>query len=256
MIGSKISLWGILTVLILFAGAGAIAVERVAIGTGTTAAGNIFFRILEPFEKTTDLKLAIISGGPVQALKDLDIGMVEAAVGGLPFDDWMLLMEKEGYPIKNKSVYKSQVIGADIIQVITHKDVALSSLTSEQLADIFTGKIKNWAALGGPDLPIIIFANNKSPGTIFVFQKQILNKQSYSSETIELSSEGEVKQRIRRTPGSIALATQSQVDKTVNVPSIPKVERPITMITKGEPKSGLTKILEYIRGPGQQFIVK
>lgn len=234
----------------------AAAAERVAIGTGTTAAGNIFFRILEPLEKATGIKLAVITGGPVQALKDLEIGMVEAAVGGLPFDDWMTLMESEGFPVKNKQAYHSQVIGADIIQVITHKEVAVASLNQEQLADIFAGKIKNWQSLGGPDLPVVIFANSKSPGTSFVFRKQILGGRPYSPEIVALANESDLKPNLRRTPGAIALATQSQVDDTVSVPSIPKIERPITLLTKGEPKPGLAKVLEFIRGPGQQFIVK
>lgn len=247
---------GIYAALMLLAATGAFAAERVNIGTGTTAAGNIFFRILEPLEKANNLKLAIITGGPVQALKDLDIGMVEAAVGGMTFDDWMTLMEREGAAVKNKQTYKSEVIGADIIQVITHKEVNISSLTKEQLADIFEGKIKNWTTLGGPDLPIVIFANSKSPGTIFVFQKEIMGGKPYSPETVALSTESELKPSIRRTPGSIALATQGQVDDTVAVPAIPKVYRPITLITKGEPSAGVAKMIEFIRGPGQQYIVK
>jgi phosphate transport system substrate-binding protein len=247
---------GVLAALIFLAATGAIAAERVTIGTGTTAAGNIFFRILEPLEKASNLKLAIITGGPVQGLKDLDIGMVEAAVGGLTFDDWMTLMEREGAAVKNKQAYNSEVIGADTIQVITHKEVNISSLNKEQLANIFEGKAKNWATLGGPNLPIVVFANLKSPGTIFVFQKEILEGKPYSPETVQLATESELKPSIRRTPGSIALATQSQVDDTVAVPAIPKVDRPITLITKGKPSAGVAKMIEFIRGPGQQFIVK
>ena len=245
-----------LATLVILLATAATAAERVAIGTGTTAAGNIFFRILEPLEKATGIKLAVITGGPVQALKDLEIGMVEAAVGGLPFDDWMTLMERDGFPIKSKQAYHSQVIGTDIIQVITHKELAVASFSKEQLAEIFEGKIKNWQTLGGPDLPVVIFSNSKSPGTSFVFQKEILGGKPYSSEIVALANESELKPSVRRTPGAIALATQSQVDDTVSVPTIPKIERPITLVTKGEPKAGLGKVLEFIRGPGQQLIVK
>lgn len=252
----RIRIAGLLVALMFLATTGAIAAERVAIGTGTTAAGNIFFRILEPLEKANNLKLAIITGGPVQALKDLDIGMVEAAVGGMTFDDWMTLMEREGAAVKNKQAYTSEVIGADTIQVIMNKEVNIPSLTKEQLADIFEGKTKNWATLGGPDLPIVIFANRKSPGTIFVFQKEILGGKPYSPETVALSTESELKPSIRSTPGAIALATQGQVDNTVAVPTIPNIYRPITLITKGAPSAGVAKVIEFIRGPGQQYIVK
>ena len=43
---------------------------------------------------------------------------------------------------------------------------------------------------------------------------------------------------------------------TVNAPEIPEVGRPITLITKGEPSGTLLKMLDYIRGEGQKFIMK
>lgn len=246
----------LVTASCLFWTMSATAAEKVVIGTGTTAATNIFFRIQEPIKKTDEIKLVIIVGGPVQALKDLDIGMVEAAVGGVNFTDWMTMMEKAGSAVPDPKAYKSQVIGKDIIQVITNKDTMATALSKEQLADIFSGSIKNWADVGGVDRPIVVFMNTMSPGTQFVFQKQILEDRTYSPDMIKLNSDGDLKARVRSTPGAIALATQGQIDESVNVPAIPTVERPITLITKAAPSDRLEKVLAYIRGPGQQFIVK
>jgi phosphate transport system substrate-binding protein len=232
------------------------AAEQVVIGTGVTAAYNIFFRIQEPVQKANDIKLVVLARGPIQALKDLDIGMVEAAVGGVSFGDWMIMMEKDGYNSKNKEIYKPQVIGRDIIQVMTNKDVSINTLTKAQLAGIFSGKTKNWSEIGGPDRSITVFTSAKSPGTQFVFQKEILEGAAYSSAIIDLTSDGELKSRVKNTPGAIALATQGQVDETVNVPSIPIVERPITLITKGNPSSKMEKLISYINGAGQQYIAK
>lgn len=246
----------ILAVSCLLGMGSAVAAPQVKIGTGATAAENIFFRIKEPIEKQGDVKLVIIVGGPVQAIKDLEIGMVEAAVGGVAFSDWMTMVEKAGYTIPDKKAYKSQVIGNDIIQVITNKDVPVTDLSKEQLAGIFSGKTKNWSEVGGPDRSISAFLNTSSPGTTYVFQKQILNGEAYAQEVIELNSASALKARVKGTPGAIALATQGQIDDTVNVPIIPRVERPITVITKGTPSEGLEKVLEYIFGPGQRYIVK
>ncbi len=234
----------------------AAAAQPVRIGTGATAAENIFFRIKEPMEKAGGVKLMIIVGGPVLAIKDLESGLVEAAVGGVTFADWMTMLEKAGYAIPDKKAYKSQIIGNDVIQIITNKDVPVNNLSKEQLAGIFTGKIKNWSEVGGPDRSITAFLNKSSAGTQMVFQNQILGGEAYAPEVIELSNAGDMKARVKSTPGAIALATQGQLDDSVHVPVIPKVERPITLITKGAPSDNLEKILEYIRGPGQQYIVK
>lgn len=246
----------ILAVSCIFWMESAVAAPKVVIGTGATAAENIFFRIKEPLEKTGEVSLVIIAGGPVQAIKDLEIGMVEAAVGGLAFTDWMTMLEKSGAATPNRKTYKSQVIGNDIIQVITSKEVGVTDLSKDQLAGIFSGKIKNWSEVGGADMSITVLRNTSSPGTQFVFQTQILNGEAYSPEVIDLTSAGALRTRLKGTPGAIALVTQGQIDEKVNVVTIPKVERPITLITKGAPSGGLEKVLEYVRGPGQQYIAQ
>ena len=46
-------------------------------------------------------------------------------------------------------------VAIDGIVFFTHPDSNISRLTLKQLQDIYTGKIKNWSLLGGPNLPII-----------------------------------------------------------------------------------------------------
>jgi hypothetical protein len=114
--------------------AGPALAEEVKIGSGAAAVENIFNKITEPMEKATGVKLMVVASGPVQAIKDLDAGTIEGAVGGVTFPDWMAMMEKEGYPIADKSLYKNRVIGKDLVKVITNKDVTVSALSKEQLA--------------------------------------------------------------------------------------------------------------------------
>ena len=50
------------------------------------------------------------------------------------------------------------VIGLDAMAIITHPSNPVSKLTVAQLRDIFLGRITNWSALGGQNLPIKVFA--------------------------------------------------------------------------------------------------
>ncbi len=237
--------------------AGSAMAEEVKIGTGAAATENIFNKIKEPMEQANGVKLTVISSGPVQALKDLDAGTIDAAVGGVTFPDWMAMMEKEGYAIADKSAYKNRVIGKDIVKVITNKDVPVSALSKEQLVAIFTGKAKNWSEVGGPDKPVVLILGSKIPGTQNVFQKQILNGEAYATTgVVEGTDAADLKAKVIATPGGVSLAALAQIDDTVNGPSIPEVGRPITLITKGAPAGGLQKMLEYISGDGQKYIVK
>jgi len=236
--------------------AGTVLAEEVKVGAGAAPTENIFNKIKDPMEKAIGITVTIISNGPAQALKDLDAGLIDAATGGVTFPDWMTMMEKEGYAIADKSIYKNRVIGKDVVKVLTNKDVTVKSLSKEQLTSIFTGKTKNWAEVGGPSLPIVVVTGTKVPGTLAVFQKQIMDGADYTKDAVAVSDAAEMKTKVASTSGAVCLGPMSKVDATVNAPTIPEVGRPITLITKGEPAGGVKKMLDYIRGEGQQFIVK
>lgn len=230
--------------------------EEVKIGAGAAPTENVFNKIKEPMAKAIGVTITIISNGPEQALKDLDAGLIDVAAGGVTFPDWMDMMTKGGYAIPDKGVYKNRVIGKDIVKVLTNKDVTVKSLSKEQLTAIFTGKAKNWSEVGGPSLPIVVVTGSKIPGTLKVFQKQVLDGAEYTKDAVELTTADEMQAKVAATSGAVCLGPMSKADATVNAPEIPEVGRPITVITKGEPAGGVKKMLDYIRGEGQQYIVK
>lgn len=230
--------------------------EEVKVGAGAAPTENVFNKIKEPMEKATGIKLVLISNGPSQALKDLDAGAIDAAAGGLTFPDWMAMMEKEGYAFPDKGAYKNRVIGKDVVKVLTNKDVTVKSLSKEQLAAIFTGKTKNWSEVGGPDKPVVVLLGSKIPGTQAVFQKQVMGGADYTKEVVEGTTADDLKSKVAATSGAVCLGPMSLVDASINAPEIPEVGRPITLITKGEPSGGVKKMLDFIRGEGQQYIGK
>jgi len=232
------------------------AAEEIKIGAGAAPTENIFKKIQEPMEKSIGVKLVLISNGPSEALKELDKGNVEAASGGLTFPDWMAMMDKEGYAIPDKTAYKHRVIGKDVIKVLVNKDVAMKQLSNEQLKGIFTGKTKNWKEIGGPDKPVVVLLGSKIPGTQSVFQKQAMDGETFTKEFKEGTTAEDLKSKVIATSGGVCLGTLSQIDATVNAPEISEFGRPITLITKGEPSPGITKMLEFLKGEGKKYLEK
>src|SRR6185503_3634707 len=53
----------------------------------------------------------------------------------------------------------------DGLSVYVSADNPLNELTVEQLALVFTGKVKNWKELGGNDAPITVYSRENSSGT-------------------------------------------------------------------------------------------
>ena len=233
-----------------------VGAEELKIGAGAAATENVFKKIQGPMESSIGLKLNIVSGGPVEAVKDLDKGVVAAAAGGLTFSDWMGLMEKSGYNIPDKSVYKSWVIGKDIIRVIVNKEINIINLSKGDLKGIFTGSITNWKELTGSDLPIVVVWGEKIPGTQELFQKEIMGGEPYAKNKMVSGTAAEVKEMVKRTKGAVGLATISMVDTSVSTPRGPEVSRPITLITKGEPSPSVVKLLQYMNGDGKQYLMQ
>jgi len=71
-------------------------------------------------------------------------------------------------------------IGQDAIAVIVHAGNPVSSLTRDQLAGIFTGKVQSWRELGGPDRPIRPFLVGPASATRKVFRAAILGPADFA----------------------------------------------------------------------------
>lgn len=85
------------------------------------------------------------------------------------------------------------IIGLDGLATIVNPQNPISKLTTEQIAQIFSGEITNWSALGGEDLPINIYARDGNSGTWDTFKNLVLKvhkkKLSEAAQRFESSSE-------------------------------------------------------------------
>lgn len=64
-------------------------------------------------------------------------------------------------------------IGIDALVFICSLENKVNSLTTEQIKDIYTGKITNWSEVGGKDMDIIPYQRNKDSGSQTLFDKII-----------------------------------------------------------------------------------
>ncbi len=68
------------------------------------------------------------------------------------------------------------VVAIDGLAVIVHPSNPISSLNKTQVAQVFSGEIRNWRQLGGPDLPIRVYARDNKSGTWDTFKNIVLAK--------------------------------------------------------------------------------
>ncbi|WP_462160044.1 substrate-binding domain-containing protein [Pseudoalteromonas sp. GB56] len=106
--------------------------------------------------------------------------------------------EKEVVNLKSQygdfsQVGNEHIIGLDGLAVIVNQNNPISHLTTQQLADVFSGKISNWRELGGSSAPINIYARDAKSGTWDTFKNLVLKKHNSSlsdaAQRFESSSE-------------------------------------------------------------------
>ena len=59
---------------------------------------------------------------------------------------------------------QAHLAALDGIALVVHAENPVTALSTAQIAEIFTGKITNWRALGGPDAPIAPYGREAGSG--------------------------------------------------------------------------------------------
>ena len=111
------------------------------------------------------------------------------------------------------------VLAYDGIAVIVHPDNAVSDLTLETIADIYTGKITTWEEIGGTGGQIVLIGREAGSGTRDGFETVTGTKDACAYRQ-ELTSTGDVITSVSLTPGAIGYASLASVKDTVKTLSI------------------------------------
>jgi phosphate transport system substrate-binding protein len=105
--------------------------------------------------------------------------------------------------------------------MIVHPDVPLSSLTQQDIVDIFTTeKLHNWSELGGTDLPIVPVVRSDTSGTRASFSKYVLNGTSEEKNLLQADSSHTMLQTVAHTPGAIGYVALPALDTSVHTLAI------------------------------------
>ena len=71
---------------------------------------------------------------------------------------------------------QEHIIAVDSLVVITHPNNPVQSITLDQLRDIYSGAITNWADVGGSNAPITLFSREADSGTRGVFENGVFGE--------------------------------------------------------------------------------
>lgn len=180
---------------------------------GSTSMQKLCEAMIESFEESyPDITVTAEYTGSGAGLESLVGGKTDIGNASRALKDG----EKESGAVEN-------IVAIDGIAVITHTSNTVSNLTSQQLTDIYTGKITNWVDLGGADEAIVVLGREAGSGTRGAFE-ELLDVADQCAYAQELDSTGGVLAKVASTPGSIGYVSLDVVDDTVKALSLDGVE--------------------------------
>lgn len=222
-----------------------------------------------------DVRLSVTGGGSGTGIAAMINGTVDLANASREMKPEELDAARQ-----NGRAPQEFVVARDAIAVVVHPSNPVNGLTRQQLADIYTGKITNWRAVGGADRPIVLLSRESNSGTYVYFLENVIRQgdaQSqllFSPETLLMPSSEGISAEVRQNPNAIGydgLGYITPDQKTLGIarddasefvlPSVETVNtgaypiaRPLYMYTVGEPQGAVKAYLDWVLNQGQALI--
>ena len=208
--------------------------------------------------KNPDVSITLNAGGSGTGLKQVADGTVDIGNSDV-FADEKLTADQA------KTLVDHKVCVITMAPIVS-KDVAakVTSLTTQQLVDIFTAKTKNWKEVGGPDEAITLVTRPTTSGTRSLFKNYALKgAEEASNKSLETDDSGTLLQTVSQHNGAIGYVALSYLvgNDSVAVMSIDGVQPTLEntysgkynvwgyehMYTKGEATGAAKALIEYMQ---------
>lgn len=178
--------------------------------------------------------------------------------------------QKDGIESNKLKDHKVAVVG---ITPVVNADIKVSSLTMDQLRDIFAGKITNWQEVGGQNKKISLINRAQGSGTRFTFEKEVMDGQETKTSQ-EQDDNGAVQKIVSKTPGAISYLAfsytagdQAKNLKPIAIDKVRPTEKNVKnnkwsiwayehMYTTKKPDKNTTKFIKFVKSKDMKSTVK
>jgi phosphate transport system substrate-binding protein len=245
--------------------------------TGAAHAGNLMIngsttvlpiaqKVAEAYMKVDPtIKISVSGGGSGNGIKALIDGTTDIA------DSSRFIKDEEVKAAVEKGIYPVPFgIAYDSIIPIVHPTNSVKNLTVDQLKAIYSGEVRNWKEVGGPDKQLVIISRDTSSGTYEVWEEKILKGAKVAPEALLQASNGAVVQAVAKNKYAIGYIGLGYVNKSVKPLTVNGIKgsekttldgtypisRALYMFTRGWPKGDALNFINYVLNPqkGQRYV--
>ena len=221
--------------------------------------------------------VAVSGGGSGTGIAALINGTVDIANTSRAIKDKELKLARDsGHdPVQH-------IVGYDALAVYLHEDNPMSTLSIEQLAEIYGdgGSYTKWTDLGVEvpgckDQEIVVVSRQNNSGTYAYFRERILGKGDFRLGTRDMHGSKDVVDLVENTPCAIGYSGLAYATEHLQLACISQktggectdpsvatasdgsypIARPLFMYTNGEPGGYVGKYLNWIKSETGQCII-
>lgn len=171
---------------------------------------------------------------------------------------------------------REYAVALDGLSIYVNSECPLTQVSLEELQAIFSGKIRNWKEVGGPDAPITVYSRENSSGTYEFFKEHVLRGKDFAASAQTMPGTAALLQAVARDKrgigyggaaygqGAKALKVSREKggepieanEETVVKGTYP-IWRPLYVYVNPElDKGDISAYLTWIRGDEGQAVVK
>ena len=170
------------------------------------------------------------------------------------------------YPRHKEYGYWETVFSKDPMAIIVNKKNPVSSLSEEELKDIFSGNLANWNEVRGPGKPILLVVPGKNTAAFKNFSRRPMQRALISYDIMTFKSTMVI-QVVERFPNAISFIARGVADhegvKTLKIDGLHTKDRgypycqEFSFVTKGRPTGAVKQFVDdVLSGEGKEIMAK
>lgn len=232
--------------------------------TGSSTIAPLVLEMAKAFEKThSNMRIDVQTGGSSRGVNDTrkglaDIGMVSRTLKSTEQD------------------LTAYTIAMDGICIIVHGSNTVQTLSNQQIIDIYTGKIRNWREVGGPNRAITVVNKAEGRSTLELFLKYFQLKNSQINAHVVIGDNQQGIKTVSGNPGAIGYVSigtaEYEQERGVAIKRLPMegvpatvasvreanfpLARPLNLVIKGQPSPSVKRFIEFAQSTSVDNFIK
>ncbi len=156
--------------------------------------------------------------------------------------------------------FTATVIARDGLAIVVNESNSVTTLTTEQLRGLFSGTIRNWKEVGGPDGPVRPITREEGSGTRESFVHLVMGKERISKGALTQESNGAVKELVKGDAAAIGYMSLGLVGKELKAVRVDDVEasrenvlnhsyklaRPFLFVNQGPLRPDAQRFMDFV----------